>query len=165
VSFFVLGLPRSRTAWLANFLTYGDLFCHHEASNGCKSMAEYKDKIQDDGDSNTAIALFNIEEEFPDAKFIIIDSPPEKAIEYSLKTYGIENKESILEMKAILDNIDGLHIPVNDIDNRLEDIWNYVSSDHFNEKRAKLLSSLNIQILDPHTLDLPSLIEFTHDSL
>lgn len=31
--FFITGLPRSGTAWLANFLSYGrDVFCYHEAS-------------------------------------------------------------------------------------------------------------------------------------
>lgn len=29
--FFVTGRPRSRTAWLANFLTWGDTFCFHDA--------------------------------------------------------------------------------------------------------------------------------------
>ena len=30
--FLVLGLPRSRTAWLAKFLTFGAVTCHHEPS-------------------------------------------------------------------------------------------------------------------------------------
>lgn len=30
--FIVYGLPRSRTAWLSSFLSYGDFVCHHEAA-------------------------------------------------------------------------------------------------------------------------------------
>ncbi len=30
MNFFIFGLPRSRTAWTANFLTYDHTYCHHE---------------------------------------------------------------------------------------------------------------------------------------
>ena len=43
-NFFVLGLPRSRTAWLANFLTYDGYFCFHEGIDGCRSIDDYKKK-------------------------------------------------------------------------------------------------------------------------
>lgn len=35
--FLVMGLPRSRTAWLANFLTFGGMFCHHDGISKCAS--------------------------------------------------------------------------------------------------------------------------------
>jgi len=38
--FAVLGLPRSRTAWLSQFLTYGDRVCLHEPSRHWKGMAD-----------------------------------------------------------------------------------------------------------------------------
>lgn len=38
--------PRSGTAWLSNFLTYGDYsFCRHEALFGCESLTDYEDSI------------------------------------------------------------------------------------------------------------------------
>lgn len=30
MTFFITGLPRSRTAWLANWLSTGDVFCYHD---------------------------------------------------------------------------------------------------------------------------------------
>ena len=36
-NFFITGLPRSRTAWLANFLTYNVSFCWHDALSFCKT--------------------------------------------------------------------------------------------------------------------------------
>lgn len=36
--FIVLSLPRSRTAWLSRFLTYGDWFCGHEELRHMRSM-------------------------------------------------------------------------------------------------------------------------------
>jgi hypothetical protein len=38
--FCVLGLPRSRTAWLANFLSYGDRECRHEGTATMGSFDE-----------------------------------------------------------------------------------------------------------------------------
>ena len=34
--FFIMGLPHSRTAWLANWFTHNNSFCTHEASRFCK---------------------------------------------------------------------------------------------------------------------------------
>lgn len=36
--FIVLGLPRSRTAWLSRFLAYGDYTCGHEELRHCRSL-------------------------------------------------------------------------------------------------------------------------------
>lgn len=40
--FLVLGLPRSRTAWLARFLSYGDWICGHEELRHMRSMGDVK---------------------------------------------------------------------------------------------------------------------------
>jgi len=47
-TFLILCRPRSRSAWLANFLTYGDAsFCLHEGLLGCASLAELARRLQD----------------------------------------------------------------------------------------------------------------------
>lgn len=38
--FVVLGLPRSRTAWLAAFLSHGGWTCHHEPSVGFRDLSD-----------------------------------------------------------------------------------------------------------------------------
>lgn len=40
--FILYALPRSRTAWLSKFLTYGEWFCHHERAIEMRSMGEVK---------------------------------------------------------------------------------------------------------------------------
>ena len=40
--FIVYSLPRSRTAWLASFLSYGGWTCRHEAATGLRSMDEVR---------------------------------------------------------------------------------------------------------------------------
>jgi uncharacterized protein YuzB (UPF0349 family) len=41
--FIIYGLPRSRTAWLSMFLSYGDWTCHHEKAMYLRSMQDVKD--------------------------------------------------------------------------------------------------------------------------
>jgi hypothetical protein len=154
-NFLVLGLPRSRTAWLANFLTYGDITCTHEGLNGCMSLNEYKDKFtKNSGDSNTGLAYFEFEPLFIDFKKIIIDSGIRKSVEFARKTYGRDSFDQIVKLKKRLDSIKGLHVPYHDIDDNLELIWDYVSRYQFNEKRAAQLTKLNIQIRDPFSMDV-----------
>ena len=158
MSFFILGLPRSRTAWLANFLTYDDLFCYHEGIDGCSSMEEYKNKIGDDGDSCTGLVMLDIDRYFPDAKKVIIDTSIDKAVQFGKDAYGVDMTDIMTQAKNKLDNTDGLHIDLNQIDDRLCDIWEYVTDKPFNEKRAKLLKKLNVQVKNVFDIDVESML-------
>jgi len=60
MSFLVLGLPRSRTAWLAKFLTYGDWYCGHEELRHMRSLDDVKAWFTqpNTGSAETAAAPF-----------------------------------------------------------------------------------------------------------
>ena len=161
-NFFVLGLPRSRTAWLANFLTFDGLFCHHEGINGCSTMSDYAEKIGKDGDSNTALAFFDIKDLFPDSKIIIIDNSIDAAVAFGRKQ-GNDIRESMKAEKKILDSMDGLHIDISEIDERLEEIWSYVTDKPFNKKRADMLKNFNVQV-QGDWVDFGSLSNFVQSS-
>lgn len=153
-NFLVLGLPRSRTAWLSNFLTYGDITCTHEGLNGCRTLIEYKRQFKDNsGDSNTGLALFEFESLFSGFKIIIIDSSVRKSVEFARRIYRADIYGQMAKLEERLDSLDGLHIHFHDIDDRLEEIWDYVSRDQFNESRAAQLIPLNIQVRDPFFFD------------
>ena len=47
----IVGLPRSRTAWLSVFMSQSSTMFHHEAINGCGSIEEYRNKTLRSGDS------------------------------------------------------------------------------------------------------------------
>ena len=90
-NFMILGLPRSRTAWLANFMTYNDFFCMHEGMRGCKTVDEYlKQFTSGVGDSTTAAMFFSFFGRFK-ARTLIIDSDISDALYRSVNTYGIHN--------------------------------------------------------------------------
>ena len=152
--FLVLGLPRSRTAWLANFLTYDDITCSHEGLNGCHSLEQYKAKFKpNSGDSNTGLALFDFEELFRDFKIIVIDTDITAAVEFSKKYFADDSTEVMTRLKVRLDGLDGLHIKFSEINNNLDVIWDYVSDKPFNRERAEMLVGLDIQVRDIYDFD------------
>lgn len=78
--FFITGLPRTRTAWLANLFTTGNSFCYHEVvyTNKEVSSAIAALKIDDYeyvGDSSSAIPMYaeTLFSEFPDAPIVLIE--------------------------------------------------------------------------------------------
>lgn len=162
--FFVLGLPRSRTAWLANFLTYGDSFCYHEGLDGCSTVQEYKQKIQGCGDSSTGLYLLDINKEFPDTKRIIIE-PDSKDIERAKKfteTYFPQvPKEWVEYLYYKLMQVDGPRVPFKEINNNLEFIWTYLIPDKpFNKKRADQLMNMNVQVQNVYNYNTVSAKKF-----
>jgi len=153
MSFFVLGLPRSRTAWLANFLTYDGHFCYHEAVNGCSSVGEYREKIANCGDSTTNVLMFDYEREFPDSKIVIIHSDINRSIEFGERVFKADMTELMGRSNERLSTINGLHIMFEDINERLGDIWRYLFGVDMDKKRAEFLTSLNVQIKDVFDID------------
>lgn len=156
--FFILGLPRSRTAWLANFMTYNGFHCMHEGLNGCYNIEEYKTKLLTvHGDANTGLVMYNFRDYFPFARTVIIDSSITESVQYGLKVLNHDYTSEMLDMKTRLDDVRGLHIPIASINKELPTIWAYLTHDApYDEKRAKLLKSLNIQVKQPYEYNMPA---------
>lgn len=161
--FLILGLPRSRTAWLANFMTTDGLFCYHEAIDGCNSMSEYAEKVKGKGDSDTALALFDYQEHFPLVPTVIIDSSISKSVKFGLDN-GYDITETMIEEKLRLDEIEGLHVNVNDINKRLPEIWAHLTDLPYNIGRANMLKKLNIQVNDVRQFNINSMKRFIENT-
>ena len=63
MKFIVTGLPRSRSAWIAAFLTDGPVFCHHELIRDCADASEFPRRFdatpgEIHGDSDTILPGF-----------------------------------------------------------------------------------------------------------
>ena len=155
MSFFILGLPRSRTAWLANFMNYGGYHCYHEGLNGCYTMDEYKALLDDNriGDANTGLFMLDFRKHFPTSRVVVIDSSIDAALTY---IKDINYQSYLTTMKTKLDGIhDAMHVDINDIDNKLEEIWNYLTDGvAFNKERAEILKGFNITVNEPYKVDL-----------
>jgi len=153
MNFFVVGLPRSRTAWLANFLTY-EHHCYHEGMNGCQSIADYRNKLGNDkGDASTALMLIDLNAMFPKAPVVIIDSDIKRSIQYAYDTFHYYNPAYFRYLKDRLKKIKGLHIAFEEIDDCLEIIWKTLMNTPFNNERAELLKQMKIEVKNPWIYD------------
>ena len=75
-NFLIMSLPRSRTAWLSNFLTVGKCYCYHDLwyHSGCDAAAfgesmRHPEVLADSSgtaDSGAIFALDEIRKELPD---------------------------------------------------------------------------------------------------
>jgi hypothetical protein len=147
-NFMVLGLPRSRTQWLANFLSTDNTFCYHELIGNCGSILEVKEKLRlpfkYTGLADTCGYL--VHEQFSCPKIVIHRDIEE--VKLSIRAlYNTEQDFSsiLLQAEKELNNIHGLHIEYESIDSELKKIWEYLFDLPFNKHRAELLSSMNIQ--------------------
>jgi hypothetical protein len=82
--FVVLGLPRSRTAWLARFLTYADCICGHEEIRHMRSMQDVRSWLSQPGTGTAETMLSSywrlIPKFAPDARIVIVRRSVEECI-------------------------------------------------------------------------------------
>lgn len=84
--FLIVGLPRSRTAWLAAFLSDGEVFCHHELIRRCDSVECYESELLSTrhpivGDADPSLPLFysRVKDRIGPHKVIFINRDPAEA--------------------------------------------------------------------------------------
>ena len=86
--FLVCALPRSRTAWVANFLTYGQVYCAHELCTVVRSVAEVPyllrrlgTRYAGNADTAQALILPQLREVLPTAPVVVIRRPVAEVVE------------------------------------------------------------------------------------
>jgi hypothetical protein len=154
MSYFISGLPRSRTAWLSVFMSQSGIFCHHDGFNGCSTMEDYLLKIKNCGDSSTGLMLIDINKIFPESKTVIIeksDLEMKKCIKWIDETYNANSKMQVMDLQKKQNKIKGLRINQSEIDDNLKLIWEYLVDAKWDDKYS-ILSSFNIQS-DPFAID------------
>jgi hypothetical protein len=100
--FFVFCLPRSRSLWVANFLTWGSAFCWHEAWVGCRTTDDFEQKMHGrTGACGSDNLLFSdwIFETYPNAKCVYLTRSLD-AINLSLDPITGHPLESELVIKS-----------------------------------------------------------------
>ena len=156
--FFIVSLPRSGTAWLANFLTYGDAFCFHEGLFGCASLDQYaelfngvEESVVGNADTGAIFVLPALFKRYPDAKyvFVIRDLVDVSA---SIQSIGL----SAAEVPAMADylwwgisHIDGaLTVKFDDLFNQitLRKIWKHIGMPApFPFRRTEMLRQMRVE--------------------
>ena len=166
--FFVSGLPRSRTAWLANFLTTDKSLCFHDGLKYCRKVEDLTEVFKRSdkefvGDSDSALVLFyhRIQALFPDSPWVLVYRNFKDCADSALRlSFAGEDTESILidgaarlavirlaELELKSPNV--LIVDYDELDNSkvIRSIVNHVTPGVlFDEERFKLLDGLHTQI-------------------
>ena len=99
--FLILALPRSRTAWLSRFLTYGDWVCGHEELRHMRSLDDVRAWFAQPciGTAETAAAPWwrMIDRFAPDARILIVRRHPGEVVESLLRIPGTRFDRATLE--------------------------------------------------------------------
>jgi hypothetical protein len=121
-NFFITGYPRSRTSWLANFLTTDRSLCFHDALAECASVEHFIDKVLvagstygqsyiGDSDSGLLFAHEPIRERFPDAKWVVVIRDEKDVVTSLVNSLGpTHDYEAVIEfLRSMLRSV--LSIP------------------------------------------------------
>ncbi len=105
--FFIAGMPRSRTAWMANLMTTEESFCWHDGIKHCASWEDLR-RVLDvpnrkfTGDSDTGIALFwrRLVKDYPRARLVLLWRDEADSLADFNRHFGFEGDYSMAFMQA-----------------------------------------------------------------
>lgn len=158
-TFFILSLPRCRTAWLANFLTYEDSYCFHE---GLLNVGQIRDlrglfertgkSIVGNSDCGNILFLDQIVNEFPDTRFVMVERETDSVLSELDEMDGFSDVETILRGAELLKWAKEVYKPmvVDYWDMGKEtcrSIWDYCIGTEFDETRWEMLDGIDMQII------------------
>jgi hypothetical protein len=106
IPFVIMALPRSRTTWLSQFLSYPPHRCGHDIAIECESIADFEWFFKQGGLSGTAEtgAMYGwkvVQRRMPAAKIIVITRPVAEVYE-SFRKLGLFVPPGEFEPKAIM---------------------------------------------------------------
>lgn len=127
IVFIITGLPRSRTAWFSAFMTASGYPCIHEGLNECLSVDEYKKKVKSVSDSNTGYAYVGQ----------LIDDRPTLIIHR-------HHHKTDADVTNRLKSLKGLHVLFDEIDERIAEIFSYLTGEQLDMKIYNVFKDLNI---------------------
>jgi hypothetical protein len=168
--FLIVGLPRSRTAWLSAFLTDGDVFCHHELSSYCKSPGEFVERllspkyaVNGDSDPGIPIAYPALVTALPPHRIVFIERP-EQSAKAALKSMmakeaGLDLNDSrwflindaYQRMRASCPDSMSFRFEDLDREENMEILSEYLTERPFNRERFHLFNRLRVTVIPQKT--------------
>jgi hypothetical protein len=162
--FFITGLPRSRTAWLAAFMTSGNAICLHEPRHWRDMWAHDGARHVGISDSGLGFQLKAIINEFA-PRILIVDRPIEE-VEASLAALriGIPRTNFCEILHKSLSGFNSgesniLRVPyhlLSDMRTMQKIFWHLTPGEAFDEGRFLAMKDHNIQIDIQHAVNYPS---------
>jgi flagellar biosynthesis chaperone FliJ len=154
--FFITGLPRSRTAWTATFLsTLPSTYCHHDGLRGCRNLDEYAAKIAygvpavhvGDCDSALLYCWREVRDIFPEAKWVVLLRPLLEVQESMIRTRPYRGMTREQWQQAI-DSLSELNVELNSLRYALNPKEIQVSELSTLEAAYQLCKSIGVTFFD-----------------
>ena len=134
--FLVLGLPRSRTAWLSRFLTYGDVICGHDELRHCRSMDDVRSWFAQGlvGSAETAAAPFwrLFDKIAPDVQIVVVRRSVEDVVESLMALPGV-----VFDMVLLTHEMRKLDRKLDQIEARADNVLSVQFDDLVNEATCR----------------------------
>lgn len=145
MDFLIFALPRSGSAWLSNFLTYGECFCYHEplAGGPLSRLGRPADMV---GAADTGAYLFPVS---APREYALVRSP--QAVTYSLVKKGLMPLQDWELFHARTQGLVTFKYELLFDVGYLREVWMEVVGTAFPHERAQQLIEMNVQH-DIHTL-------------
>ena len=153
--FIIYALPRSRTAWLSAFLTYGTRRCGHDIVIDLPELKKLRAffTIPNVGTVETGMVMgWKLINKFvPNIKTVVIRRPLED-IKASLKKFGLESDAELEQRNKLLDEVAAqpgvMSFDFHDLNTEeaCKSIFEYCLELPFDRKWWKLMRNKNIQI-------------------
>ena len=158
--FFITGLPRSRTAWLSNLLTYKDSFCYHEALTHCRKVddlksifARHNERYVGTADSGIPLFWKQLTVLFPKAPIVVVRRDFGDVCK-SVKASIQEDISGVVllhqRLEELIDYRKCLEVDYNKLSDpeTILKIWRHCLGDTpFDMARWEMLDAMNIQII------------------
>jgi len=156
MNFLILGLPRSRTAWLSNFFTYDTCFCFHEPLLNIGTLKELPQKLAAVnqsiiGGADTGAMYFvdTLVQMFPGLKLIVIDRDDDDC-QQSLSAMGVQGDIAAMrqQLNWVIEQHNPWVIPFAELDSLdiLSHLWAYCVGSAFPVQRWHMLKDMIVQI-------------------
>lgn len=162
VPFFITGLPRTRTAWLANLFTTDTTVCFHEPRESIEAIvAAYPELRIGVADSTLPMKYPGLREKWPQARWLYVKRNPADAmrsfVKFTRNHYRLLNREihRYWEMHHTASlglggekGLDLMGIRFEDLSDpaRIAQVWEFLLPDvPFNPLRLQVLENLKIE--------------------
>lgn len=151
MSFAVVSLPRSRTAWLSTFFNLALLECRHELIATCDSFEEAIEVMKSGIGSVDTGQIYRLDEISQHIDNIIVIDRSKNAVKRSLMNCGIEDCGFIDEQAELIYQASKIYPTFQylDIDEKIEQIWDIVSGGRiFPRVCYNMIKDYKVEIID-----------------
>lgn len=141
-SFFITGLPRSRTKWFSEYFSQSGAPCLHDPVGYCTKEDLYALVESGVGISDSGLWITDLVQKYPEVPLVVI----QRSVSDSRAALGVIGIQwSNVLLRALKAPSRALLVPFEDIDARIEEIHQFCTSAPFRRELADMMKDTVIK--------------------